>query len=171
LEHAATHCNTLQHTATHCNTLQHSRSEPTTNFTAIQLLSHCIHCNSNTLQHTATHCISLQHLQHTAIHCDTLQQRRGSRQHIAPQRSHCNTLQHNRWERTTNSTAPTLRRGPRGVLWTGALWLHSFAEHCRMVQDHPLICVTDESRHTDESSILHVQSDPSRHAIIFSLHV
>jgi len=44
-------CNTLQHAATHCNTLQHT--------------------HSNTLQHAATHCNTLQHthsntLQHTA---------------------------------------------------------------------------------------------------------
>jgi len=74
MQHAATHCNTLQRTATatHCNTLQHTAT------------------HWNTLQHTATHCNTLQYmqrgnaqtlqniaihwkdsLQHTIINCNT----------------------------------------------------------------------------------------------------
>jgi len=80
MQHASTHCNTINHTALHCNALQHTAS-------------HCI-----TLQHTATHCTTLQHiaphcttLHHTATHCSTLH-------HTTP---HCTKLHRTAPHRTT----------------------------------------------------------------------
>ena len=131
-EHTATHCNTLQHTATHCNTLQHTAPHCSTlQHASTQQVGADVkfHCNTVivTLHLTAalaTHCNTLQHATTETWEQTTHSTSTQWLQHTA---THCNALQHNRWERTTNSTAPTLRRGPRGVLWTGALLLHSVA--------------------------------------------
>jgi len=99
LQHAATHCNTLQHTqhtAAHCNTLQHTVSGVLIK-SEDEERQHTV-TYRNTLQHTTTHRNTPQHtvsgvliesedeedmaaaealhtskLQHAATHCNTLQ--------------------------------------------------------------------------------------------------
>ena len=73
LQLSATHCNTLQHTATSCNTLQHTATHACTSSShVIQMLQHTAIYN-NTQQHTATHCNTLNY---TATHCFLLGQLR-----------------------------------------------------------------------------------------------
>ena len=72
LQHAASHCNTLQCTATHCNALQHTATHCNTLHQTTPYGLTMQHCT--TLQNTATHGSTLQH---TSTHCNTLQ--------------HCNT--------------------------------------------------------------------------------
>jgi len=98
MQHAATHCNTLQHTATHCyttaaqcSTLQHTATQynalqpkpggaPGDVFPNVSRALRLAHCN--TVQHTATHCNTLQH---TATRCNTLHHNAAPLRHIATQ--------------------------------------------------------------------------------------
>jgi len=73
LQHAATHCNSLQNTTTcsnrkmsTCTQLQHTVTHCNTRecviVTHMNLTGTCAHCDTlNILQHTATHCNTLQH--------------------------------------------------------------------------------------------------------------
>jgi len=83
LQHATTHCNTLQQTATTTILSSIQVRSIATRYNTLQHIS--THCN--TLQHTATHCNNnhtklnprqtathFNTLQHTATHCNTLQQ-------------------------------------------------------------------------------------------------
>jgi len=98
----ASHYNTLQHAATHCNTLQyqpHSKGQELCKWGREVTATYC-----NTLEYTATHCNTLQH---TATHCMTLEHTATSaafkKATILEVRDggNCNTLQHT----TTQHTA------------------------------------------------------------------
>jgi len=113
LQHAKTHCDTLQQTAAHSSTLQHTAAHCNT-------LQHTA-AHYSTLQHTATHCSTLQHtathgstLQHTATHCSTLQHTIQLQSQLCDMTimmtnvtaaTHCNTLQHTATHHSTAITA------------------------------------------------------------------
>jgi len=112
LQHAATHCNTLQHTATkhqhttnilqhaptHCNTLQHTATKHKVIAANDDIAIHC-----NTLQHTTTHCNAPSRNTATRLQCVTSVKGKAvvAKEDVV---AHCNTLQHTFTEHCTHYT-------------------------------------------------------------------
>jgi len=161
LQHAATHCNTLQHalqraaarystlqhTATYCNTFPfHHSAEVVTVLCSYANLSVWQHAATrcNTLQHTATHTATraatrFNTLQHTATHRNTPQHTATHRNtlsghHLEEVLTVQNVLQHTATHFRSSATLAAMRCKALQQTATRRYTLQYAATHCNMLQ-------------------------------------